>query len=206
MPEFKTIYYLLNSLTDYVSQFCVISHLKQLAFVVNLSTNFTIIGLVITMKWIIMKRLLLTIYLGLLLFVYSVQAQPAVAQQSFDYYELKGLLLKHKATMESMLAMKRFTLASKKEKPESTIYGYKKEGDAAQILIRVRKSDGLVREIGWSEVSSTLGNLTHDAVYDGFVPVAGNSQYYNRFQKMALLVNYKLAEEETVPCVLRLTE
>ncbi len=124
-----------------------------------------------------------------------------------DYYELKGLLLKHKATVESMLSMKRFKLASNRERPESTIYKYKKESDSTEILIRVRKTDGLVSEIAWDEKPSTLGNLKHDAVYDGFVPVTGNSQYYNRFQKIALLVNYKLAHEDSVvPCILRAVE
>ena len=146
------------------------------------------------------------ICLGLLSALYSVKAQPAVTRQVLDYYELKGLLLKHKATVESILSMKRFKLVSNKERPESTIYAYKKENDTTQILVRVRNSDGLVSEIAWNEWSSTLGYLTHDAVYDGFVPVAGNSQYYNRFQKMALLVNYKLAEDKAVPCILRLME
>lgn len=116
------------------------------------------------------------------------------------------MVLKHKSTVESMLRLKRFSLASNKERPESIIYAYKKENDATQILVRVRKSDGLVSEIAWNEGSSTLGSLTHDAVYDGFVPVAGNSRYYNRFQKMALFVNYKLAEDATVPCILRAVE
>ena len=153
------------------------------------------------------KLLHLTTLLILLLALYSAKAQSVRTRQILDYYELKGLLLKHKATVESMLSMKRFKLVSNKERAESTIYGYNKESDSTQILIRVRKADGLVSEIAWDEERSTLGNLTHDAVYDGFVPVAGNSQYYNRFQKIALLVNYKLAHEDSVvPCILRATE
>jgi len=111
--------------------------------------------------------------------------------------------LKHKATVESVLSLKRFTFISSKERSESTIYAYKKGNDTTQILVRIRKRDGLATEVAWHEGSSTLGSLTHDAVYDGFVPVAGNSQYFNRFQNMALLVNYKLAEDKTVPCILR---
>ena len=154
-----------------------------------------------------MKLLHLTVILLLLLALCSAKAQSARTKQMLDYYELKGLLLKHKATVESMLSLKRFKLVSNKERPESTIYAYKKESDSTQILVRVRKTDGLVSEIAWDEGRSTLGNLTHDAVYDGFVPVAGNSQYYNRFQKMALLVNYKLAHEDSiVPCILRTIE
>lgn len=153
------------------------------------------------------KLLLSTTFFILLFALCSAKAQSVRTRQILDYYELKGLLYKHKATVESMLGMKRFTLASTKERPESTIYAYKKENDSTQILVRVRKADGLVSEIAWDEKPSTLGNLTHDAVYDGFVPMAGNSQYYNRFQKMALLVNYKLAHEDSVvPCIIRAIE
>ncbi len=153
------------------------------------------------------KLLLSTTFLILLSVLCSSKAQSVRTRQILDFYELKGLLLKHKATAESILSMKRFKLASNKERPESTIYAYKKENDSTQILIRVRKTDGLVSEIAWDEWPSTLGNLTHDAVYDGFVPVAGNSRYYNRFQKTALLVNYKLAHEHgIVPCILRVIE
>lgn len=159
------------------------------------------------MKFIFVKRILLTACFSLLASFCCVKAQPATTKQVLDYQELKGLLLKHKTTAESMLSMKRFKLTSNKERPESTIYAYKKESDSTQVLIRVRKRDGLVSEIAWDERPSTIGYLTHDAVYDGFVPVAGNSRYYNRFQKMALLVNYKLAHEDSIiPCVLRAVE
>ena len=158
------------------------------------------------MKLNVINQLLLAICLVSMSAFYSVKAQSATAEQVFDYYELKGLLQKHKATVESILSMKRFALASSKERPESTIYAYEKANGTTQILVRVRKRDGLASEIAWSEGSSTLGNLTHDAVYDGFVPVAGNSQYYNRFQKIVLLVNYKFAEDKAVPCILRSVE
>lgn len=159
------------------------------------------------MKFLMVKHLLLTTLLILLSALYSLKAQSVEAEQILDYYQLKGLLLKHKATVESILSMERFKLSSSKERPESTIYAFKKESDSTQILIRVRKRDGLVSEVAWDERPSTLGNLTHDAVYDGFVPVAGNSRYYNRFQKVALFVNYKLANEDSVvPCILRATE
>jgi hypothetical protein len=125
-------------------------------------------------------------------------------EQALDYHELKGLLLKHKRTAESVLGMKQFRATSNKERPESIIYAFKKKTNDMQVLIRVRKSDGLVTEIAWDEKPSTIGNLTHDAVYDGFTPVAGNSRYYNRDQRMALFVNYKLAYgDDIVPCVLR---
>lgn len=159
------------------------------------------------MNFILVKRLLLTACLTLVTSLYSIKAQSTITKQLFDYYELKGFLLKHKQTVESMLSMKRFKLSSNKERPESIIYAYIRENDSTQVLVRVRKSDGLVSEIAWDEKPSTIGNLTHDAVYDGFVPVAGNSRYYNRFQKMALWVNYKLADEDSVvPCILRAVE
>ncbi|MFD2571976.1 hypothetical protein ACFSUS_15135 [Spirosoma soli] len=158
------------------------------------------------MRFILIKRLLLTACSSLLLTHYSSKAQSVESRQLLDYYELKGLLLKHKSTVESILSLKRFKSATSKEREESTIYAYKKENDNAQILVRIRKSDGLVNEIAWDEGASTLGHLTHDAVYDGFVPVTGNSRYYNRFQKMALFVNYTLAADQAVPCVLKAVE
>ncbi len=118
------------------------------------------------------SRLLLPIFLGSLSALNLVNAQSAMPRQALDYFELKGMLLKHKATVESILSMKRFNLSSSKERPESTIYAYKKKSDTTQILVRIRNSDGLVSEIAWNEGASTLGNLTHDAVYDGFVPVS----------------------------------
>ncbi|GAB4027425.1 hypothetical protein [Spirosoma koreense] len=155
------------------------------------------------MKNTLIRTLLLMIFLGFISTPYSLKAQAIPNKQAFDYHELKGLLLKHKPTIESILSMKRFKFASSKERPESTIYAYRKESDTTQILVRIRKSDGLVSEIAWNEGSSTLAYLTHDAIDDGFVPVAGNSQYYNRFQNIVLLVNYKLAEDKVVPCILR---
>ncbi|UFH55810.1 hypothetical protein [Spirosoma sp. KNUC1025] len=120
-----------------------------------------------------------------------------------SYYELKSLVLKHKPTVESILALKRFTLVSSKERPESMIYSFKKDSDSTKILVRIRKKDGLVSEVAWNESSATLAYLTHDAVYDGFVPVTGNSRYHNRFQNMALFVGYPLAEDKSVPCIIR---
>ena len=156
------------------------------------------------MKLTRFSRLVLPLFLGFLSVYNAVNAQSTVTQPIFDYFELKGMLLKHKATVESILSMKQFKLASIKERPESTIYAYKHERDTTQILVRTRNSDGLASEIAWNEGPSTIGNLTHDAVYDGFVPVAGNSRYYNRFQHIALLVNYTLAaEDNAVPCILR---
>ncbi len=138
-----------------------------------------------------------------MLTISAAKAQSSVIKQAFEYQELKGLLAKHKSTVSSILGMKRFRLASSKERPESTIYAYEKEKGTTRILVRIRKSDGLVSEVAWNEHSETLGNLTHDAVYDGFVPVAGNSKYYNRFHNMALFVNYTLADDEVIPCILR---
>ena len=158
-------------------------------------------------KSVVVKCICLTACFSLLASFYCLKAQPAITKQVFDYQELKGFLLKHKTTVESMLSMKRFKLASNRERPESTIYAYKKESDSTQLLVRVRKSDGLVSEVAWNERPATIGYLTHDAVYDGFVPVTGNSRYYNRFQKIALLVNYELAHEDSVvPCILRAVE
>lgn len=158
------------------------------------------------MKRASVHRPLLSISLICLLSFYSAEAQSTVTRQVFDFYELKGFLLKHRATVERMLSMKRYKSAGSKERPESTIYIFKKEGDTTQLLFRVRKKDDLVSEVAWDETIAVLGNLTHDAVNDGFVPVNGNSQYYNRFQKMGLLVNYALAEEKTIPCVIRAVE
>jgi hypothetical protein len=155
------------------------------------------------MKNTLIRILLLTVCLGFISTLCPIKAQATLNKQAFDYHELKGLLLKHKPTVESILSMKRFKFASSKERSESTIYAYKKESDTTQILVRIRKSDGLVSEVAWNEGSSTLAYLTHDAVDDGFVPVSGNSQYYNRFQNMVLLVNYKLAEDKAIPCILR---
>lgn len=155
------------------------------------------------MRLALIKPLILTICLWVLSTFYSVKAQSTVVKQAFDFYELKGLLLKHKRTVGSILSMKRFKLVSSKERAESTIYAYKKESGTTQILIRIRKSDERVSEVAWNEDSETLGSLTHDAVYNDFVPVAGNSQYYNRFQNMALFVNYKLADDDVIPCTLR---
>ncbi len=155
------------------------------------------------MRLALIKPLILTICLGLLSTLFSVKAQSTVVKQAFDFYELKGLLSKHQRTVGSILSMKRFKLVSSKERAESAIYAYKKEGGTTQILIRIRKRDERVSEVAWNEDSETLGSLTHDAVYDGFVPVAGNSQYYNPFQNMALFVNYKLADDDVIPCILR---
>lgn len=140
------------------------------------------------------------------LFVFSSGLSSAYAQaphQTFDYYELKSLLSKHKNTVASIVGLKRFSLASQKERPESTIYVYKKDNDTTQLWVRFRKSDGLANEVAWHEASATLGSLKHDAVHDGFVPVNGNSQYHHRFQNLSLLVGYMLAEDKTVPCVMR---
>ena len=150
------------------------------------------------------KSLVLTAFLGLFLTIQLVKAQSPTVRQAFDYTELKGLLSKHGSTVSSMLSMKRFKLISSKEKPESTIHAYKKESGSTQLLIRIRKSDGLVSEVAWNENLETLGSLTHDAVHDGFVPVAGNSQYYNRFQNRALFINYQLADDDDIiPCILK---
>ncbi|MBO0953006.1 hypothetical protein [Fibrella forsythiae] len=147
---------------------------------------------------VLTKRLLLMACFSLAASFYAAKAQSLLTQQQqlLDYSELKELLLKHGPTSERILAMKQFKPVTAKEGSESSIYAYKREDDRTQLLVRVRKSDGLVSEIAWYEQPSTLGNLTHDAVYDGFVPVGGNSRYYNRFQKLALWVNYQLAHED----------
>jgi hypothetical protein len=122
------------------------------------------------------------------------------------YYELKGLLLKHERTATSMLSKKRFKLVSTKKRPETTLYTYKKENGVSQIIVRVRKSDGLVSEIAWNEDSETFGNLTHDAIDDGFVPVGGNGQYHNRFHNMALFIYHDLSDDTIIPCALRVVQ
>ena len=165
--------------------------------------NFTTMAII---KLVSIRRLSLIVCLGVLSTLFSANAQSIEARQIFDYYELKGLLLKHKTTVESTLSMKRFALASSKKRPESTIHIYQKQNDTTQIFVRIRERDGLVNEVAWHEASSTLGNLTHDAVYDGFVPVNGNSKYQNRFKNMLLLVGYAYAESKTVPCVIRSTQ
>lgn len=159
------------------------------------------------MKSLTIKYLLLTTSLILLSAFCPLEAQTVEAERILDYHELKGLLSKHKATVESILGMERFKITSSKERPESTIYAFRRDNDSTQILVRVRKNDERVSEIAWDERPSTLGNLTHDAIHDGFVPVGGSSRYYNRFQKMALFINYKLAKEGGIlPCILRTIE
>ena len=151
--------------------------------------------------------LLLTVCFSLSTFVLPIQAQSLTPEQVFDYADLKGLLLKHKTTVGRMLGMNGFLFVSSKQSTGSTIYAYEYARKRTQVLVRVRERDGLVDEIAWDQHPATIGNLTHDAVHDGFVPVAGNSRYVNRFQKMALLINYGLAyENSVVPCVLRAVE
>ncbi len=157
------------------------------------------------MKSTTLNKLFLVAILISLSSFHTANAQTTLPQPVFDYYELKGFLLKHKVSVESMLSMKRFRLVSSKARAESTIYAYERTSDRGKILVRVREKDNLVSEVAWNETLAMLGNLTHDAVYDGFVPVNGNSQYYNRFQKVGLLINYTLADE-TVPCVIRAVE
>ena len=157
------------------------------------------------MKLILIKRLSLIACLGVFS-LFSANAQSPENSQIIDYFELKGLLLKHKTTVERILSLQRFTLTSSRKRPESTIHIFQKQNDTTQILVRIREKDGLVNEVAWHESSSTLGNLTHDAVYDGFVPVNGNSKYQNRFENMLLLVGYAYAESKTVPCVIRSTQ
>ncbi|GAB3899202.1 hypothetical protein GCM10028825_49160 [Spirosoma agri] len=129
-----------------------------------------------------------------------------MARPMLDYYELKGLLLKQERAVRTILSRKRFELVSSRKRPNGTLYTYKKENGTTQILIQIRKSDGLVSEIGWHENSETFGNLTHDAVDDSFVPVGGNSHYYNRFHNIALFVYYELADDIMIPCVLRVVQ
>ena len=129
-------------------------------------------------------RPLLSPWLICFLIFYSANAQSTVPKPVFDYYELKGFLLKHKASVESMLVMKRFRLVSSKARAESTIFAYKRESDKIEILVRVRKKDDLVSEVACDETLAALGNLTHDAVYDGFVLRCDrNSKYCVRFSE-----------------------
>lgn len=136
----------------------------------------------------------------------NAQSLTPETRQVLDYYELKGLLLKHKATVSSLLSRKQFTHIADKHKPESTIHIYKRTSDTTQLLVRTRKTDGRVNEVAWIESQSTLGDLTHDAIADGFVPVNGNSLYQNRFQRMNLLVGYAYAGDATIPCIIRSTK
>ncbi|WP_461129166.1 hypothetical protein [Spirosoma aerophilum] len=134
------------------------------------------------------------------------KAQSAVTEQLLDYHELKGMLMKPERTVASIFSMKRFKLVSSKKKPEGTLYAYKKENGVSQVIVRVRKRDGRVTEVAWKENLETYGNLTHDAVNDGFVPVGGNSQYHNRFLHVVLFVCHELADETMIPCVLRIIQ
>ncbi len=158
------------------------------------------------MKPIRIKLLILVTCLELLLPIQLMKAQSAVSRQMLDYRELKGLLLKHERTVASILSMKRFKLVSSKKRPGATLYTYKKESGVSQIVVRVRKSDGLISEIGWNEDLETFGNLTHDAIDDGFVPVGGNGQYHNRFHSMALFVYHDLSNDTIIPCALRVVQ
>jgi hypothetical protein len=158
------------------------------------------------MKLILSKILIVVTCLQLLSPIKLMKAQSTVDRPMLDYQELKGLLLKHERTVTSILSRKRFKLVSSKKRPESTLYTYKKESSISQIRIRVRKSDALVSELAWNEVSETFGNFTHDAVDDGFVPMGGNSQYHNRFLNMVLFVYYDLSDDTTIPCVLRVVQ
>ena len=153
------------------------------------------------MKFSTLIYLYLVSCLAFLFTLPSAKAQSL--RQPLDYYELKSLLSKHQNAVSSIVGLKRFSLASQKERQESTIYVYKKDNDTTQLWVRFRKSDGLANEVAWHEASATLGSLKYDAVHDGFVPVNGNSQYHHRFQNLSLLVGYMLAEDKTVPCVMR---
>ena len=158
------------------------------------------------MQRILSKILIVVTCLELLSPVQLMKAQSAVGRPMLEYYELRGLLLKHERTVTNMLSMKRFKLVSSKKRLESTLRTYEKENCISQIIVRVRKSDGLVSEIAWNEDSETFGNLTHDAVDDGFVPVGGNGQYHNRFHNMALFVYYELSDDTIIPCALRVVQ
>lgn len=158
------------------------------------------------MTRILSKILIVVTCLELLSPVQLMKAQSALNRPMLDYYELKGLLLKHERTVTNLLSMKRFKLVSSKKRPEATLYIFRKEGGVSRIIVRVRKSDGLVSEIAWNEDSETFGNLTHDAVDDGFVPVGGNGQYHNRFHNMALFVYYDLSDDTIIPCALRVVQ
>lgn len=158
------------------------------------------------MKRVLSKIVIVVTCLKLLSPVQLAKAQSIVGGSLLDYYALKGLLLKHERTVTNMLNTKRFNLILTKKRPESTLYTYKKEGSVSQVIIRVRKSDGLVSEIAWHEHLETFGNLTHNAVDDGFVPVGGNSQYYNRFHSMALFIYYDLSNDSVIPCALKVIQ
>ena len=116
------------------------------------------------MKRTCIYRSLTAVILVSLLSLYSANGQSPVPGPAFDYYELKGFLLKRKSSVESMLSLKQFRLVSGKSRAESIIYAYKRASDKAEILVRVRKKDDLVSEVAWTEISTHLGNLTHDAV------------------------------------------
>lgn len=159
------------------------------------------------MKSLAVKHFLVAASLIVLSVCRFVNAQSMGNNQAPDYYDLKGMLLNNKATVESLLKKKRFILISNRDKVESTIYGFKLEDDSTRILVRVRKRDGLVNEIAWSQNLLILGSLIHDVANDGLVPVAGNGRYYNRSQKIALWINYTLAyKSKVVPCILRAVE
>lgn len=158
------------------------------------------------MKSILSKILIVVTCLELILPVQLIKAQSVMDRSMLGYYELKVLLLKHERTVTSMLSKKRFKLVSAKKRPETTLYTYKEENGVSQIIVRVRKSDRLVSEIAWNEDSETFGNLTHDAIDDGFVPVGGNGQYHNRFHNMALFVYHNLSDDTIIPCALRVVQ
>ncbi len=158
------------------------------------------------MKCILSKVLIVVTCMELLSPVQLMKAQSTLVRPMLDYHELKGLLLKHERTVTNLLSAKRFKLVSSKKRPGATLYTYKKESGVSQIVVRVRKSDGLISEIGWNEDLETFGNLTHDAIDDGFVPVGGNGQYHNRFHSMALFVYHDLSNDTIIPCALRVVQ
>lgn len=158
------------------------------------------------MKRILSKILITVTCLELLLPIQAIKAQSATGRLVLDYHELKGLLLKHERTVTNILSRKRFKLVLSKKGPEGTLYTYKKESGVSQLVIRVRKSDELVSEISWHENLETFGTLTHDAVNDGFVPVGGNGQYYNRFHNTALFVYHDFSNDSAIPCALRVVQ
>jgi hypothetical protein len=158
------------------------------------------------MKGILSKILFVVTCFELLSSVQFMKAQSAVTTPMLDYHELKGLLGKHERTLTRIVSRKRFKLVSSKKRPEGTLYTYKQENGISPVIVRARKRDGLVHEVAWNEQAETVGNLTHEAVQDGFVPVAGNSQYHNRLLHMALFVYYELWDDTIIPCVLRTTQ
>ena len=109
------------------------------------------------MKSILSKILIVVTCLELLLPVQLIKAQSVMDRSMLGYYELKGLLLKHERTVTSMLSKKRFKLVSTKKRPETTLYTYKKENGVSQIIVRVRKSDGLVSEMLGTKIRKRLG-------------------------------------------------